>query len=88
MWCAHTLLPYANYRAGSSTVVQSSDIHDTDHTKRDALQKAIAYTAKVDTAVRLSLLQHVNTGAVNAFYKQGKNEGGQDITYCCERSDL
>lgn len=57
MWCAHTLLPYANYRAGSSTVVQSSDIHDTDHTKRDALQKAIAYTAKVDTAVRLSLLQ-------------------------------
>ena len=38
-------------------MVQSSDIHDTDHTKRDALQKAIAYTAKVDTAVRLSLLQ-------------------------------
>ncbi len=38
-------------------MVQSSDIHDTDHTKRDPLQKAIAYIAKVDTTVRLSLLQ-------------------------------
>ena len=38
-------------------MVQSSDIRDTDQTKRDALQKAIAYIAKVDTAVRLSLLQ-------------------------------
>ncbi|HBV4670747.1 TPA: inovirus-type Gp2 protein, partial [Klebsiella pneumoniae] len=54
---------YFNCNAITSTYAQSGigDIHYTDQTKRVALQKAIAYIAKVDTAVRLSLPQGART---------------------------
>ncbi|HEJ0382218.1 TPA: inovirus-type Gp2 protein [Enterobacter mori] len=54
---------YFNCNAIASTYAQSGvgDIHYTDQKKRVVLQKAIAYIAKVDTAVRLSLPQGVRT---------------------------
>lgn len=54
---------YFNCNAIASTYARSGigDIHHTDQTKRAALQKAIAYIAKVDTAVRLSLPQGART---------------------------
>lgn len=54
---------YFNCNAIASAYAQSGigDIHHTDQTKRAALQKAITYIAKVDTAVRLSLPQGART---------------------------
>lgn len=70
---------YFNCNAIASRYAQSGigDIHYTDHTKRSALQKAITYLAKVDTAVRLTLPKGgVHLGAANTFYDRGKSVDG------------
>lgn len=69
---------YFNCNAIASRYAQSGigDIHYTDHTKRSALQKAITYLAKVDTAVRLTLPKGGRTfGRSEYVIRQGKKRG-------------
>lgn len=69
---------YFNCNAIAHNYAQSGigDIHYTDHTKRSALQKAITYQAKVDTAVRLTLPKGARTfGRSEYVVRQGKKRG-------------
>ncbi|MDE9615433.1 inovirus Gp2 family protein [Citrobacter portucalensis] len=69
---------YFNCNAIASHYAQSGigDIHYTNHTKRSALQKAITYLAKVDTAVRLTLPKGGRTfGRSEYVVRQGKKRG-------------
>lgn len=69
---------YFNCNAIAHNYAQSGigDIHYTDHIKRSALQKAITYLAKVDTAVRLTLPKGGRTfGRSEYVVRQGKKRG-------------
>ncbi|HHR5551440.1 TPA: YagK/YfjJ domain-containing protein [Klebsiella aerogenes] len=70
---------YFNCNAITGTYAQSGigDIHHTDQTKRIALQKAIAYIAKVDTAVRLSLPQGARTFGRSECLLQTREKRGR-----------
>lgn len=74
---------YFNCNAIAHNYAQSGigDIHYTDHTKRSALQKAITYLAKVDTAVRLTLPKGGRTfGRSEYVVRQGKKRGRPRLT--------
>ncbi|MFP1907964.1 inovirus-type Gp2 protein [Lonsdalea quercina] len=69
---------YFNCNAIASNYAQSGigDIHHTDRTKRSALQKAITYLTKVDTAIRLTLPKGGRTfGRSEYVVRQGKKRG-------------
>ncbi|WP_149330512.1 MULTISPECIES: YagK/YfjJ domain-containing protein [Enterobacteriaceae] len=74
---------YFNCNAIAHNYAQSGigDIHYTDHIKRSALQKAITYLAKVDTAVRLTLPKGGRTfGRSEYVVRQGKKRGRPRLT--------
>ncbi|HEF0063635.1 YagK/YfjJ domain-containing protein [Kluyvera ascorbata] len=69
---------YFNCNAIANSYAQSGigDIHYTNQAKRSALQKAITYLAKVDTAVRLTLPKGGRTfGRSEYVVRQGKKRG-------------
>lgn len=69
---------YFNCNAITSTYAQSGvgDIHYTDQSKRAVLRRVIAYIAKVDTAVRLSLPQGARTfGRSECILQEGEKRG-------------